>query len=326
MNSNKNNSNIAESYSRRLIGGKVTATAGIRNPENLNMVYGIGANRIEMLRVLEKRNKFNLIWYITFIVLGLICLIIEPKSWFYVIRLAVILVNLDLVSKGKLSGVYIGTIECFMYAYICFNSALYGEILKMFLINVPLNIITIISWTKNIRKQKKSEIKYSEKQDSIIIRKLKPKSWLWIIPIIIATYIACFFGLKAIGTNALFFSAGALVCTIFNKIFNSFRYKESWIFSIAANIIGLGMWGQVLIMSSQSGIDLMNMPQILASLASLTNAFYGYSLWKSMYRKVAVNGGEVLAIRRVNIRKIIKLRHVFKELHWNKNVDINKIS
>ena len=42
--------NTSSNYSRKLISGKVTATAGIRNPDNLTMVYGLAANRIEVLR------------------------------------------------------------------------------------------------------------------------------------------------------------------------------------------------------------------------------------------------------------------------------------
>jgi len=132
----KENLNITKNYSRRLISGEVTATAGIRNPENLTMVYGLGANRIEILRALEKQSKFKLIWYITFIILGFACLFIEPKSWFYVLDLFVILVNIDLVSRGKISGVYIGIAECLMYAYMTFIAGLYGECIKMFIMRL----------------------------------------------------------------------------------------------------------------------------------------------------------------------------------------------
>jgi len=49
-------------------------------------------------------------------------------------------------------------------------------------------------------------------------------------------------------------------------------------------------------------------------------------MWKAMYRKVAVNGGEIFAKRPVKIKKIIKLRHVYKKLVWNKEVDVSRNS
>ena len=41
------------------------------------------------------------------------------------------MVNIDLVARGKLSGIYIGIAECFIYAFIAFKSQLYGEVIKL---------------------------------------------------------------------------------------------------------------------------------------------------------------------------------------------------
>ena len=319
--------NISKKYSRKLISGKVTATAGIRNPHNFTMVYGPAANRIEVLRALEKQSKFRLIWYSIFFILGLACLIAEPKSWFYVLDLFVLLFNVDLASQGKIVGVYIGILECFMYVYISFISGLYGEVIKMLVINVPLNIFTIINWTKNLKEQKINANKSTKNEKTVIIRKLNKKSILWIAPTLIVLYIASFFGLKLLGTSALIFSAGALACTIFNKILNGLRFKESWIFGIISSIISTGMWATVMFSNiNTTGISLMELPVILSMLACLTNSFYGYMMWKSMYRKIAVNGGEILAIRKIKINKIIKLRRRYHKLFWNKEIDTNKNS
>ncbi|MBR2909738.1 MAG: nicotinamide mononucleotide transporter [Clostridia bacterium] len=324
----KEDINISQSYSKRLISGKVTATAGVRNPQTLKMTYGIGANRIEVLRALEKQNKYRLIWYLTFFVLGIVCLILEPKSWFYVLDLYILLFNIDLVSEGKLVGVYIGILECFMYAYICFESGLYGEIIKMLAISVPLNIFTIVSWTKNLKEQKKTSYKKpkEENEDKVIIRKLDKKSFWWLGLIFIAIYTACYFGLYFLNTSALILSAGVLALTLFQKVLNALRFKESWWFSIFSNLIATGMWIQVIIESSAVGLNLMELPPLFSTLACLSNAFYGYAIWKSMYRKVAVNGGEVLAIRKVKIKKIIKLRRQYQKLVWDKKIDTEKNS
>ena len=320
----KENFNISENYSKKLISGKVTATAGIKNPHNLSMVYGAGANRIEVLRALEKQSKFQIIWYAIFIVLALSCLIIEPKSYLYAIDLVILLFNLDLAAKGKLVGIYIGIIECILYSYICFISGLYGEVIKMFVINIPLNIFTIISWSRNLKQQK--EVSYKKEENNIIIRKLNTKTWWWIALIIVVIYTCCFFGLKVLNTSALVFSAGALTCTIFSKVLNGLRYKEGWIFNITLNIISIFMWLQVIIFGEGSGINLIELPALFAGFACLTNSINGYNLWKSMYRKIAVNGGEILAIRKVKVNKIIKLRRRYQKLVWNKQIDISKNS
>ena len=321
----KNNKDDNHNYSRRLIRGNVTATRGVTNPHNLTTVYGHAANRIEVLRALEKQNKFRLIWYTIFFVLGIVCLILEPKSWFYVLDLYVLLFNIDLASQGKLIGVYLGILECFMYVYISYISGLYGEIIKMLAISVPLNVFTIINWSKNLKQQKNKQ--KTDDENSVTIRKLNKSTILWVPLILIVIYVPSFFGLKALNTSALIFSAGALTLTIFNKILNGLRFKESWIFGIASSIISFVMWLEVMLSSiNTTGFNIIELPVVLSMVACLSNSFYGYSMWKSMYRKIAVNGGEVLAIRKLKIKKIIKLRRQYQKFIWNKEVDTNKNS
>ena len=130
-----NGNNLSDRYSKGLIRGKVTATAGIRNPNGVMLAYGVGANRYDILRLLEKNNIFKFIWYAIFALCGIACLIIEPKSYLQVIDLFIVMVNVDLVGRGKLAGVYLGIVECALYAFISFKSGLYGEIIKMLLKN-----------------------------------------------------------------------------------------------------------------------------------------------------------------------------------------------
>lgn len=316
-------------YTKKLIRGKVTATNGVVGLDAWDASYGsIGENRIDVLRTLEKQSKFKIIWYIIFVTLGFVCLAITPSGWFNVLDLFVVMINIDLVSRGKVIGIYIGTAECLMYIYICFLSGLYGEIIKMCVINIPLNIIAIINWTRNLKKQK--EKKYSQNDDSneIVIRKLSKKSYIWIGISIIFLYVGCYFGLKLLNTNALIFSAGVLVLTIFSKILSGLRYKENYIFGIISCAIQTAMWIDVIIESSLSAnaLDLTNLALMVTTIACIVSDINAYILWKSMYRKIAVNGGEILAMRKVNIKKIIKLRHAYRTLIWNKEIDITRNS
>jgi len=317
---------IERNYSQRLINGKVTATAGVRNPETLEMVYGPGANRIEILRLLEKQSKYNIIWYSCFILLAIVAFIIEPKSWLGCIDIIVLLININLVSKGKVLGSYFGILDCIIYSYISFNNGLFGEVIKNCAIFIPMNIFTIISWTININKQKKLSYSDTNKDEGIIIRKLGKKGIIIVSISILALYAGCYFGLRALGTTSLILSAAVFCLSLMYKILSTFRFKECWFFSIISNTLALAMWISVIITSIQSGATITQFPQVITTLSILTNAFYGYTMWKAMYRKVAVNGGEIFAKRPVKIKKIIKLRHVYKKLVWNKEVDVSRNS
>ena len=331
MNSKNYYQDDNSTYSQKLIRGKVTATEGVHNFDNMKLSYGsIGANRIDVLRALQKENKFRIIWYVVFGVLATVCLGLDFRNWqawFNVADLIILMINIDLVSRGKIVGIYIGLIECFMYIYICYVSGLYGEIIKMCALNIPLNIFAIISWTKSLKEQKKKKYSDTKEESSVVIKKLKAKSYIWIALGSVVLYVGFYFGLKAIGSNALIFSTAVLTLTVFAKILSGLRYKENYLFSLAAGILSTLMWIEVIVTSAKSGsFDYSILLMVLNSLAIVTNDIQGYSIWKAMYRKIAVNGGEVFAMRKMNIKKIVKLRHQYQKLVWNEKVDTEKNS
>lgn len=331
MNSKNYYQDDNSTYSQKLIRGKVTATEGVHNFDNMKLSYGsIGANRIDVLRALQKENKFRIIWYVVFGVLATVCLGLDFRNWqawFNVADLIILMINIDLVSRGKIVGIYIGLIECFMYIYICYVTGLYGEIIKMCALNIPLNIFSIISWTKSLKEQKKKKYSDAKEESSVVIKKLKAKSYIWIALGSVVLYVGFYFGLKAIGSNALIFSTAVLTLTVFAKILSGLRYKENYLFSLAAGILSTLMWIEVIVTSAKSGsFDYSILLMVLNSLAIVTNDIQGYSIWKAMYRKIAVNGGEVFAMRKMNIKKIAKLRHQYQKLVWNEKVDTEKNS
>lgn len=331
MNSKNYYQDDNSTYSQKLIRGKVTATEGVHNFDNMKLSYGsIGANRIDVLRALQKENKFRIIWYVVFGVLATVCLGLDFRNWqawFNVADLIILMINIDLVSRGKIVGIYIGLIECFMYIYICYVTGLYGEIIKMCALNIPLNIFSIISWTKSLKEQKKKKYSDAKEESSVVIKKLKAKSYIWIALGSVLLYVGFYFGLKAIGSNALIFSTAVLTLTVFAKILSGLRYKENYLFSLAAGILSTLMWIEVIVTSAKSGsFDYSILLMVLNSLAIVTNDIQGYSIWKAMYRKIAVNGGEVFAMRKMNIKKIVKLRHQYQKLVWNEKVDTDKNS
>ena len=314
------NKTLSQNYNRNLIRSTVSTNIGINNQERLIRVYGKGANRIELLNKLQKQSKFKIYWYSIFIFLGLVCLVIDPKGWLSVLDLFLVMVNIDLVSRGKTIGMFIGIVECVLYSIVCLKSSLYGEIIKMLGICVPLNIYSIISWKLSVRNSKNKKYIATEESD-ITIKRLSKKQkviYLAIFALIIGlSYVILRFLIGQ--TNALILGSIALAIAILVKILIAQRFMDSWIIGITSDIICLLMWGQSLI---SAGFELSQLSMICYYLACLSNDIYAYGMWKSMYRKVAVNGGVLLAKRKVNIRKIVKLKRQFKNLHWNKAVNV----
>ena len=324
--SNRNDRTLLyQSYQRNLIKATVSTNIGINNHDRLVKAYGAGANRIELLHQLRKQSKFTLWWFTIFFSLGFVCLALDPKNWFNVLDLFILMVNIYMVARGKLAGIYIGIFECALYSFICLQSGLYGEIIKNMCICVPLNIYSIVSWTINMKKQKQDRYTSSKKSKEIVIKKMKKKDHAKYFGLFVICAIGSFFLLKfgLSQEKALILSSMALAITIVGKILTAQRYMESYIVFNIGSMICLLMWGQSLI---ESGFAIGDLTMILYQLACISNDFYAFDLWKSMYRKVAVNGGVILARRQVNIKKIIKLRRQYKNLHWDKKIDMAKNS
>lgn len=325
---NNGRADLYQNYQRNLIKATVATNVGINNPERIVKMYGASANRVEILTRLRKYSKFTIFWYITFFLLGLICLAIDISSWFYVVDLYVVMVNIDLVARGKILGMYVGVFECFLYSFNAIQTGLWGEVIKMLCICVPLNIVSIINWTKSLKRQKLE--KYSSENEDIIVKRLSKKEIVKFsfIGLVIAGGCYCLlrFILPLIGVQqdtALELGAISLAISIVSKIFTARKNMESWILCIVNDIICLMMWAQSIIFG---GFDLSQISMIVYYLACFSNDIYAYSLWKSMYRKIAVNGGKILAMRKVNIRRIIKLKRQFRDLHWDKKIDMEKNS
>ncbi len=325
---NNGRADLYQNYQRNLIKATVATNVGINNPERIVKMYGASANRVEILTRLRKYSKFTIFWYITFFLLGLACLAIDISSWFYVVDLYVVMVNIDLVARGKILGMYVGVFECFLYSFNAIQTGLWGEVIKMLCICVPLNIVSIINWTKSLKRQKLE--KYSSENEDIIVKRLSKKEIIKFsfIGLVIAGGCYCLlrFILPLIGVQqdtALELGAISLAISIVSKIFTARKNMESWILCIVNDIICLMMWAQSIIFG---GFDLSQISMIVYYLACFSNDIYAYSLWKSMYRKIAVNGGKILAMRKVNIRRIIKLKRQFRDLHWDKKIDMEKNS
>lgn len=325
---NNGRADLYQNYQRNLIKATVATNVGINNPERIVKMYGASANRVEILTRLRKYSKFTIFWYITFFLLGLACLAIDISSWFYVVDLYVVMVNIDLVARGKILGMYVGVFECFLYSFNAIQTGLWDEVIKMLCICVPLNIVSIINWTKSLKRQKLE--KYSSENEDIIVKRLSKKEIIKFsfIGLVIAGGCYCLlrFILPLIGVQqdtALELGAISLAISIVSKIFTARKNMESWILCIVNDIICLMMWAQSIIFG---GFDLSQISMIVYYLACFSNDIYAYSLWKSMYRKIAVNGGKILAMRKVNIRRIIKLKRQFRDLHWDKKIDMEKNS
>ena len=309
-------------FKDNLILGKSDATKGAYSNKTLYEKYGLSSSRAIMVKHLYNEFKFKVWWYAIFLTLAAVCLILAPYSYLTVLEVLVVLINIDLIGRAKISGHIVALIEVFLYGYISYKNGLYGEVFKSLVINLGLTIFAIVSWTKSIKQSKTKE--NNEQTKTIKIRKLSYKGWLIASVCFLSLAVASYFALGAIGTNSLILSAITFSMSVVCKCLNALCYKESWFLQIVQSFISLCLWVSILIVGGLS--DLSNLPMIIAYLAAISNAIYSYLMWRAMYKKAVVNGGRLFALRPLKVNKIVKLRRRYKTLVWNKRVDMAKNS
>lgn len=314
----KNNvtENYSENYTRHLVRGNVRGNLSINSALRYSAVYGDGVDRLRVLRNLQRENTFRFWWYLIFGLLAIACIIWQPSAWLPAIEIFVLMINIDLVARGKVAGIYVAILDCIIYVIVCSLSGLWGEVIKMVAIFIPLNIVAIVNWTRNIKDQKTS--KYEAK--AIQIRRLSAKGWGLCALSFVGIAIVGYFFLKLLNTTSLIISSISFSIGILYKYLSGQRYMESYAFSISSNIISIALWAVTLISSG----DISAVVPMITMLTSLTDGIYGIILWNNMYRREKVNGGKILVKRKVNIKRVIKLRRMYKNLYWKQSVDIAK--
>lgn len=314
MTKNYTKNSISQNYTRNLVRGNVTGNLSINSALRFANIYG-SEDRLSVLKKIQKEKIFRFWWYLIFSIAAVVSLFFFPSSYLSVIEVFVLMLNIDLVSRGKVIGIYIGILDCIFYIAICSMSGLWGEVIKMAIINIPLNIVAIVNWTKNLKKQSGGS------EQTIEIKKLTKKSYIVCISAFVVSGVAGYFFLKFLNTTSLIISSVSFAIGIISKVLNGQRYMEAYVVSIIGNIISLALWFSIALSGSADAPV-----QIIMALANLSNGIYSYFLWKDMYRKRKVNGGKLLAKRQVKINRVIKLRRTYKNLYWDKQVDISKNS
>ena len=304
-----------------MIKANVTGNLGITSATRYQTIYGEGMDRFQALRAIHRENAFRFWWYLIGIVATIVNMCFFPQSWLASLEVIILMLNIDFVCRGKVIGIYLGILDCLFYIAVCSFAGLWGEVIKMVAINIPLNIVAIISWTKNIKSQQKSGA--SSQSDTIEIRKLSLKGYLIYAAVFVASCVGGYFLLGALNTSSLIISTIAFGIGIIAKILGSFRYKESYIVYIVKDLIQITLWISLWLAAGPGEA----IGPMIMTLVSFTDSIYGYIFWRQLYRQTSINGkGTLYAKRPVKIKNIIKLRHMYKDLYWDKEVDVNRNS
>ena len=269
-----------------------------------------------MARAIDRAGKFEVVWYPVFLIAGLLCLILIPLLTemvladilllcFSVLSLWLSMAANNLVAKGFRIGLLLSVIGMALYVVVCLFQKVWGEILINVLMYIPLEIVGYINWAKSSSD--------GGKLDEIKVMSAKTRI-LYILLLLGITF-GGFAVLKLPFINQQFaiFNALSIAGCVVGDLARNKRYLEVWPFFMVCNIGGIILW-LCQIFAGGSGVTLAILPTALSFCATLSNNFNGLNIWYTLYKNANKNGGVILAKRQVDIKKIIKLKRVYKNM------------
>ena len=286
----------------RLIKDKHKATKGVTRT---NSRYLAMLKREKMLNIVHGINWFDYICFALFCITTVILLfVVKPISVTFILSIITFLLysssNL-LISRGSLLGPILSAINNLVYIALCIIQSIYGEIFINVVLYLPLSIACIVTWYKH----------RSGETEQLEIKSFTPKAWVLSTTL---SLIASAIGYVILGVvlhqklaliNAFSIAIGAT-----GDIVRNLRYKQfSW-FYIVGNMLSIALW------LGFSVTDVSMLPVVFSSVFGLVNSIRGLIYWQNMWHKSEAFQGKILAKRKLNIRKIIKLKHRFQKMKW----------
>ena len=270
--------------------------------------------RKAILDKLAKKSLFEKIWYIVFILAGLMCLVfVRPFTYelvFAVSSMFIFMVSENLIANGNRFGFIVSLCSSTLYVIDCIIFKVYGEVAINLLLYMPIAAYSFFSYKRAEKKEGSSTF--------LEVRRLKFYQLLLLLVGVAVGGVLVSLILNLLSAEQSLLNSLSVVSFVIGMIVNAFRFMDTWYFDILGNTFNILMWVFV------STINLSSLPFVISSLSALIMDFYGIYYWRKLHKKSTVNGGIILAKRKINISKVIKLKRQFRNLKWNRNIDNGK--
>lgn len=224
----------------------------------------------EKKKFLNDWTMFEKVWLVLSTITMITLSIIWKDSMMALISGVTGIIGVVLCAKGKVSTYFYATVNVALYAWICFQNGLYGEVMLNTLYFIPMNILGFILWNK-----KKDD-------DGNVEAKALTKKQLVLLAISLVLAIVLYYQLlKSLGGNLQLIDSITTVTSVVALILQVLRYKEQWLVWILVNIVSILMW--VMLLNTPEG----SVSMIVMWTAYLINSIYGYINWGKLNKKLA---------------------------------------
>ena len=182
-------------------------------------------------------------------------------------------ISIMLSAKGNVIGKFLSIFFGVAYGFISLSFAYYGEMITYWCMNVPMEIIALITWLKNPSKKSKLEVK---------INKIKGREFAFLGLLSVIVTVVFYFILKRLNTSSLLISTISIF-TSFTAVYLCFRRSPFFSLAFVFNDIVLIILWSIACVSEISYISV-----VICFVAFLFNDFYGYYNWNKLLKRQAL--------------------------------------
>ncbi|MGL5577038.1 MAG: nicotinamide riboside transporter PnuC [Sarcina sp.] len=199
------------------------------------------------------------------------------------------------IARADIWCYFFWIINTLTYAFVAYESKLYGQVIQNIIFIFPLEIIGLISWIKALKKRKAT----NTEDEGVDVKKFGSKEWIltviglaifWVAYGAFTYYLPnimeALFHIKIAPDADLVLDSLTAILTIYAVWLTGARYLEQWTFWLLSNGIGVVMFlipvfGEL----AKGQFNVTTMSGAIGWIQYLTSAIYGFICWRAMYKK-----------------------------------------
>ena len=185
-----------------------------------------------MFKVLKDIKWYEYLFICAFIVAYITVGIIFKSNAMIIINAIASSIGVCLIAKGSILGQFCCLIQVLLYSIISFQNQYYGEIITSLGVSLPVYIIAIVTWFRNLGNG--GIVK--------VTRKISWKEFLIVGIAAIGVFFALYYILKALDTAQLLLSTFSSIFSVLAGYFMIRRCEYSFVFYLVNNIICGALW------------------------------------------------------------------------------------
>lgn len=174
------------------------------------------------------------------------------------------------VSKGMMLNYFVGAINVALYAYLAFQSRIYGDFMLNALYYFPMQFIGLYMWKKAAKQDENGEIES---------KALNSRQRVLLTLISVGAILVYGAFLKSLGGNVPFIDSTSTVLSVIAMILMVKQYLEQWYLWVIINVVSIIMWA---ISLSQGSGDVST---LVMWVLYLLNSLYGLWNWRKAYNE-----------------------------------------